>query len=238
MIFNKNIFMKKNKITIAYPHYNSIDSLKKQIEVWNSYPNRLKKYINIVIVDDCSKEDISQYLRGLSINVALYQIDEDLVWNDGGAANLSMHAAQTEWVLRTDIDYVVPVETIEYLVNTTFTPKRYFTFNAKYYHNKEIIDIHPSTIFIRKKVFFDAGGYDEDFTGNYGYTDICFIKRLNRISKEKHLDNVYIEALLGGSTHSLIRDNKKNYQLLLKKINEGLPIPTSHFRYKWHKVEL
>jgi hypothetical protein len=230
-----------NNITLAIPYYNAANVLPLQLEYWNAYTDNIKKNLKIVLVDDCSNDaqKLSNVFKKIpDLDIEIYEVLEDIPWNDGGAGNLSVFVTKTDWVLRTDIDYLVPTDTMEYILNTEFDPTKYYTFDAMYHHNKQKIDIHPSTLLITKKLFIDSGAYDEDFTGNHGYTDNFLRLRLDNIAKNNHLNNVYIEGILNGSTHKLIRNDTINYDLLIKKINNGLPIPTSHLRFKWKKVEI
>jgi hypothetical protein len=231
-----------NELTLAIPYYNASNLIPIQLECWNSYSVEVKQKLKIVLVDDCSNNEhklVNVFPKETDLNIEIYEVMDDLPWNDGGASNLSVFVAQTEWVIRTDMDYIVPNSTMEYILNNTFDSKMYYTMEAKYYHNKQSIEIHPSTLLITKKLFFDAGAYDEDFTGNHGWTDVNFRDRLDRISKYQHITNIWIEGVLGGSNHALPRNaDGINHKILLKKKKEGLPIPTSHLRFKWKKVDL
>jgi len=230
-----------NELTLSIPYYNASDLIPIQLECWNSYSSEVKKKLKIVLVDDCSKNEqklVNIFPKVSDLDIEMYEVLDDLSWNDGGASNLSVFVAKTEWVVRTDMDYIIPNNTMEYLLNNTFDSHAYYTMEAKYFHNKQIIDIHPSTFLITKKLFFEAGAYDEDFTGNHGYTDINFRNRLDKISKNKHIKNIWIEGVLGGSTHTLPRNDSINYKILIEKMKAGSPLPTEHFRFKWNKVEL
>jgi len=231
-----------NELTLAIPYYNASNLIPIQLECWSAYSDEIKQKLKIVLIDDCSSDEhklAKVFSRVPDLNIEIYEVVEDLPWNDGGASNLSVFVATTEWVIRTDMDYIVPGNTIEYILSNTFDPQMYYTMAAKYFHNKQNIEIHPSTLLITKKLFFDAGAYDEDFTGNHGWTDVNFRERLDRISKHQHINNIWIEGVLGGSKHTLPRNvDSINYKILLKKKKEGLPIPTSHLRFNWQEVAL
>jgi len=228
-------------LTLSIPYYNAANTLPLQLACWGSYSDEIKKNLKIVLVDDCSNESnklANIFKKVPDLNIELYEVLEDIPWNDGGASNLSIFVANTEWILRTDMDYLIPAATMEYVMKNTFKRNTYYTFSNRYYHNKHTIGAHPSTLLMTKKIFVDAGAYDEDFTGNHGYTDSCLRYRLDKIAKCQHLTNVWIEGIFHGSKHRLVRNDTINHKLLTQKIKEGFPKPASHLRFKWRKIEL
>jgi GT2 family glycosyltransferase len=226
------------KLSLVYPYYNSADLLKKQIELWNSFSPEVLDAVSIVIVDDCSKEEIGQFFKDVKFDVSLYRIDDDLVWNDGGASNLGVYVTRTKWLLRTDMDYIIPEETVKHILGRELNEKEFYIFGARYFHNKEKIVEHPSTILMTRDMFLNVGGYDEDFTGNHGHTDTSLRLRLNRVGKLVTLSNVWIEGILGGSTHELKREDDINYKMIVSKLNSGLVKPENMLRFAWHEVNL
>jgi hypothetical protein len=113
----------------------------------------------------------------------------------------------------------------------------YYTFNARYYQTKANIAVHGNTFLVLKDLFFKAGGYDEDFTGNHGYTDVLMLLNLGKVATHVHLNNLYIEAVLNGSIHTLERNESINRELFKKKIRDKEEKPSNLMRFPWRKVE-
>jgi len=231
-----------NKLTIALIYYNNPSVLPHHINRWRLYSSTIKNRIKIVLVDDGSNKKAESIIKNHNsgIDVSLYEILQDIPWNDGGAANLSMLVSTTPWVLRMDIDHLVPEQTILNILNTTtLCFNTYYTLKSIYYNRKDQPSIHPSQILYPRYLFWKAGGYDEDFSGNYGSDDIWLKHRLDKIGNHKYRDDLIIEAIFGASDeHGLNRDTTINKQLLNNKKSNKIPFNDEIIRFPWRKVDL
>lgn len=125
--------MIRRSLTIVLPFYKNLGQLDEQQRVWAAYPQPLKDALHAIVVDDCSpkaERPGRKMLRDTGIaSLRLYRclpVPKDLRalpdgsgkvrWNWLFARNLGMHQATTEWVLLTDIDHVLPADTLERIV--------------------------------------------------------------------------------------------------------------------------
>lgn len=223
-------------LSFVYPFYRNSGMLAKQYEVWSSYPEDLKQLIDVVVVDDGSPEPAFDVPRpdGLP-DLQMWRIQVDIPWNQHGARNLGAKMAEGPWLFLTDIDHILPVESLRALIGIKNKALAY-TFHRLDIHTMKphrradgSLKPHPNTYAMTKELFWKIGGYDEDFKG-YG-TDSLFRHRMAAMSSVKHLREVPIyrvprEVIPDASTTTLgdrkdpaVRCNKK--AVLAKKVAEG-----------------
>lgn len=221
-------------ISMVYPYYNNFDMLKFQFSVWKNYSDDLLDSILFVIIDDGSS--IKPKIEP-GFNLLLATIKEDLYWNLTGAKNLGMHVARDKCVL-TDIDHVVPEETVKFCLNYNLA------LNEVKFFKRKGRGIHTGTFFINKQTFWDCGGYDEDFSGNYSNGDSDLLERLKLNNRVDVLD----QQIIAYDKDDSIKDatcgprHKKNLDYIRKEIalndqkrKSKLPnrIVTNHLRFTW-----
>jgi hypothetical protein len=113
--------------------------------------------------------------------------------------------------------------------------------------------VHPATMLTSRSSYWRVGGCDEDFVGNYGFTDVHFAARLRqtpgcqRISSErpimKHVAN-FTDAMALEPAPPLIHlervhsshDIAANKAILRKKFQGQLPWSTDYLRFSWEWV--
>ena len=186
-----------NELTIIFPFYRNVEMLKRQVEEWNKYPEGIK----VVCVDDGSPEPalpiINRNLWPVALRcdidrVQVYRIGIDVPWNRSGARNLGAHVATTEWIIHVDIDHILPADAAVDLLAFAPNPKRWYRFprwrvgraddtrkKDKIPDDQEYGEIHPhvDSYLVRKEVYWDVGGYNEDYSGAIGGGN-PFLRRL------------------------------------------------------------
>lgn len=235
-----------NKITFVFPYYNSSNLIPQQIEMWDSYSDEIKKNLTIIIIDDCSTDKIINHIneneiKDKKLDLRIYEILEKKGWNSYGANNLGMCMADTQWVLRSDFDWMIPNSVIGYLMNkelADLSSRIYYTFKSKVLQTDEEIQCGPNIFFMPKSLFWMAGGYDEDFSGEYGWADILLLYRLEIFTKAKveKLEDQYLLAVKDGSSHGLVRDGTINKTIYLDKRLEKRPFSEDFLRFKWKQI--
>jgi len=235
-----------NKITLVSPYYNSPELIKEQIIIWESYSDIVKQNLTIILVDDGSEKEAKNYInidliRDNNVDFRLYRILENKGWNSYGANNLGICMADTKWILRVDLDWIIPNNVMESIINNqtlSYNDKKMYKFNAVYHNTDEKVECGPNIFLIPKWLFWVVGGYDEDFSGNYGWADILFLYLLEVKHKvlPEFLDNLCIEAVLGGSTHELSRDNKFNKEIYTEKRAGERSLSKDCLRFNWEQI--
>lgn len=203
------------KITLVYTYFGQSERLPDILI--EKHPK-----CRVVIVDDCSPEPL-QSLQG----VDTYRIDTNILWNQPGAKNLGFHVSNG-WIVCADIDHLVTKDNIDDILKLKKEK------GTVYFLGRE--DTDSWNIFlIHKDDFEKIGGYDEDFSGHYGYDDIEFLWRCEKNLKVKEERDIKAKVHAEESSSKLERDIEFNKLLLKHKkhqdINEG-----KRLNFKWKKL--
>ena len=177
------------RVTIGYTYYEEPDLLEQQIQLWEKYPPE----VEIVLVDDGSsiypaKKILDKFK--LPPNLKLYTVDEDLGFNSHGCRNLIATVASSDTLLFLDIDCTLNVNDVAYIRTVSFNKESLYTF-FMYEPNTNIFRFtgHVNVFIVNKEKYWEAGGYDESFTG-WHYGDREFMERLLLITKKRTLGSV------------------------------------------------
>ena len=208
-------------LTIYFPYYEQRNALEFNLGVYAEYSEEIRNKIRILIVDDGSPTEPAlpiikqEYLDKLDIS--LYRIDVDIPWNQPGANNLAFAKAETEYVLRTDIDHYMDEANLRKLLNRLSNEKE--GSNCCYFLGLRIEGApcagHINSFVIRRADYLRTNGYNESFSGNYGHDDIEFVRRLRKFVQIAGMpDGVFLIARLNAFTPGLSRDVSINKQKL------------------------
>lgn len=182
-------------LALIYAYYDNPRMLEVQYGVWMRYPDYLRRRCSFVVVDDGSPRwPAADVNRPESLeHLSIYRVKKDIPWHQDGARNLGAHVAPDGWLFLSDMDHVLPPDSLEALWRHAGDPGRFYTFdrhdaatgqpmlNAAGVHKP-----HPNTYAMTRSLYWLAGGYDEDFCGVYG-TDGAFRKQLGRVGSHCHL---------------------------------------------------
>lgn len=156
-------------LTLIYPYYENPQFLRHQVGVWRSYPADLRRYLELVLVDDGSpKHPLGMSLGPVGdLDVRVFRIELDVRWNWIAARNIGFRHADTEWCLVTDMDHVVSTETLDACIHSKHDSGVIYGFSRQE-HTGSSIAPHPNSWLMTKRMFWRVGGYDEALSGHYG----------------------------------------------------------------------
>lgn len=236
------------RLSLVMPYYRNPGMLAHQYAVWADYPAPVKTQIEIVLVDDGSPDPAMDVPRPAGLpSLRIFRVLEDRLWHQHGARNLGAHQAAGPWLLMTDMDHVVPAESLAQLLSiVTAARDSFFTF-----HRLDAPDLtpkllhgqphpHQNTFAVRKTRYWAAGGYDEDLCGFYG-TDGYFLQRLVRGAEITHLTDVPVvrysrDVIPDASTRADREAGRRRgeRQAVLSRRQQGAPTPVLQF--PWARV--
>jgi hypothetical protein len=231
----------ENKITLFYNYYNQVDMLKKQVNLWNSYPNDILDNINILLIDDGSSNPAKNILHELDISklpLSLYRINPDIYCNIGGTRNLACKLSDTEWILIIDMDIIISTWNLNIILKLSRNPQYIFKFNRIRPDNT--FKIHPGVCFISTNTYWHVGGCDEDFVGNYGQTDVHFFYRANLKNINISLiEDIILEEDNDGTTKEINRTKEmlEPNKILFENKKRNGNWSTNYCRFNWIKEE-
>jgi len=202
-------------LNILYSYFGQTDMVKKQVKEWQKYKDK----VNLVYVDDCSPVPLEK-----PEGTEAYRITTDIKWNQGGARNLGMSQLKG-WVVMLDMDYMLTEKNVEQIL------KEKLEKGTVYYLKRTKESISYTIYLIHTDDFKDIGGYDEDFSGHYGWEDALFNRRVKDLKQRKVLD-IKVKYYPGEASGD--RDDKRNADLLNWKLM--FPEPSKQLRFKWKKL--
>lgn len=170
-------------VTLIVPYYENPRFFARQLATWAAYPASLKQELRVIVVDDGSPEhpaaDVARppHLPALR----LFRIGTDVRWNWLAARNIGFYHALDGWCLVTDMDHVLPAETLTGLVWGRHDPERAYAFARRDAAGTPLAP-HSASFFLTRLTFWKTGGYDETLSGHYG-TDGEFRRRLSAVAK-------------------------------------------------------
>lgn len=164
-------------ITLIWPYYDNPRWLETQIGILETYSPDVLSRLRLIVSDDCSPTvpalDVLRRTRP-PVPTRVFRILVDIRWNWLAARNVAMKHAEG-WCLVTDIDHVVPEETLRWLMCTRHDFGTMYRLLRRE-HTGVQIHPHPNSFFVTTRTFWKTGGYDEALSGFYG-TDGDFRRR-------------------------------------------------------------
>ena len=168
-------------VTVVMPFYMNHAFLARQIEGWNMFPAMVRHHVSAIVVDDGSPEPATlPAVADRPIPIRLFRIGMDVRWNWLAARNIGMAHAPVGWCLLTDMDHVLPSETLQAIVYGAHDPNVVYGF-ARREHTGEAVAPHSASFLMTRAMFWQIGGYDETLSGFYG-TDGEYRRRVAAVA--------------------------------------------------------
>ncbi len=213
---------------------------------YNSYAKDVISHLQFVIVDDGSPLPV-EIPPEIKLNLSLYRITTDIRWNQCGARNLGVVYAKSPRILLSDSDHYFPERLLRDILRSRIPQNTVYKFKRVNQQGMAIAKA-MNIFYMSKSVFFQALGYDEEFSGNYGYEDLYFLDLQRRIGNSiryftRFKKIVATDVDREQSYHSLARDTIINVALYNKKkaLLKGRDPFVSHSRaflqFDWMMVE-
>ena len=180
-----------SELTIVLAYYDNPSMLEFQWQQIAGYSKALRDRIEVIIVDDASPITAAlSVVRPKSLpKHRVYRIAKDIPWNQDAARNIGAHEASSPWLLLTDIDHVVPEETLRGLLDLDKDPTVFYTLGRTKFFGDGVREPHPNSYVMTRGMYWAIGGHDEDYAGIYG-KDYLFRKRVLKETREVHLSDL------------------------------------------------
>ena len=200
----------KSRFTVGYTYFDEPHKLKKQFEIWKMWPED----IDIILVDDGSDhspakdviDEVDFKLESFQPNFRLFKVTRNLGFNSHGCRNLIAKYAETDVIMFMDMDMYMYEGDIAMLKLIRYNPEKLY-FNKMYMYKKQKLSEapgHENNFIIHKDLYWEAGGYDESFTG-YHYGDWEFHERIKKLQEEKETSPLWENT---GCTITLARQGR------------------------------
>lgn len=220
-------------------------ALSDLLKIYASYNPKILDKIEFIIIDDGSPVPVE--LPDLNLNITLVRATINKPWNSAGAKNLGTILASGKKVLHTDLDYEFPEKSLAKMVDMRLLGKRIYKFYIQG-TDGSLTRPHPNTFLVRRSQFLEHFGYDEEFSGFYGFEDTMFY-RLQRSMGAPifKINRAYVKKARAinreRSYHSLIRSLERNRPIEQRKRLEWKEygamggLSRKMLRFPWEFVE-
>ncbi|MEL9914517.1 MAG: glycosyltransferase [Thermoplasmatales archaeon] len=237
--------IKEPLVSVIIPTKNSELTLKRCLE---SVQNQSYKNIEIIVVDNYSTDKTKEIIK--SFNAKFYEIGPER----SAQKNFGATKANGEYLYFIDSDFVLSDNLISecislvnegcdaIFVTNISDPSISLWSKIRYYERISYIGsrIYEATRFIKKDIFFELGGFDENISADEDYDLQNRINRLNikigrtiksfetHIGEPKNLKEILLKSLYYSK-------DANNYFQKTRNINQMLPIRYTFFRYSYLK---
>ncbi len=246
----------ESKLTLVHPFFGESERFKLLIKTWMGYSKKIKECLDIIIVDDHGSHSVSSMLvpsitKRIDFNLTVYEIEDDLRYNTPGALNLGIITALTPWVLIMDSDCTFLPEDMAKVMG--YFPRKDISYRfdrLRVTEDKKLLlnmRFLPCTMLTHKDIFFDVGGFDEDFTGEYsggyGFFDNHFDHKIlhSKITAWRRIpENIvateWMTDVVGDNVDRTEDEEKINRKLMYGKCDGTIPESHHMLRFSWKKV--
>ncbi len=239
-------------ITQVTPYYNNSRMLQIHLENWAEYPLEVWEHFKVIIVDDGSADVhaaeaiLSHADPRLKERIRLFRVLEDIPWNQHGARNLGVKMADEGWLWVADMDRIVLYPHMRMAMAACLDHRPYVSRGMD--RRKYLSKIDPpkmtNQFFVPRHVYWEAGGYDEWYSGTYG-GDFEFLEAMEAVSgKMTYLSGVYhfrySRHVVEDATTDLDRDAywRPHVQKAQEKKAAGGKMMVKPINFKWEEVRL
>ncbi len=220
----------------------------------SSISNDVLESLKIIVVDDCGNPSVTA--DSLPENVRdrcdIFRVDEDIPWNQMGARNLGMFHA-FGWCIMVDPDMVFADKMIRKILDTVKSMRvgQVVRYGLQHGGKGDIDMSSPNTWIIHKNDFELIKGYDEDYAGHKGWSDVQLLDVVNstfRVIGRKDIFSEFVGTakIVDAQVRNLDRSVHHNKQVRLKKRAEAKRCGgwkkwnenrlDSRLRFPWHRV--
>lgn len=221
-------------LTLITHVYNAQQPVDRQVALWRQFSPELRARLSFLVIDDHSDTPLQVDKGGLDLR--LVRVDDDIDWNMPGCRNLAATLCETPWLLFFDVDNVCSEASLRKIVDNLprLDKSRLHVFRRT--ENGADVEPHINSFLITRQGFFKAGGYDEDFSGHYGFEDVAFRMMWRKhVGGEVLLTDIAFEQI-NFRTSGLDRDLTRNQALIQLRAAKGFPKPRGMLRFGWSEA--
>lgn len=219
-------------VSVVVTYYNSPMSLQRHLDAFEETKKLFDGDLELVVVDDGSqthaaKDVINQNPQSKKFT-KLFRIQDDIPWNHRSARNIGAFEASNEWLLLLDIDTVIsPKEFVSQVSQLNPLDRQFFMLPRKHSVDGYWMKVHHDTLLIRRSLFWEIRGYDENFAGYWGAGSF-WLRRAEKLAQKisgkeiKFLEWIGDEVL--DSQTKFIRENTLWRRIKIRLIRASLKI--------------
>lgn len=243
-------------VTLAMAVYGQPRMLEVWFETLRGYPQEVLDQLELIIVDDHGEPraeiptDVQQLLP-----CQLFRVLDDIHWNQPGARNLALAHVRTSLVLFVDPDMVFPTEMMRKMLDVGWElPQgrviRYCLRHREGPNKGKIDTSSPNTWFMHAQDLRRLNGYDEDFCGAKGWSDVQLLDIVKSAYRVRHDMSLFAEFYGTGevpdaAVEKLDRSTVRNKKIRVNNIRIAKQMggwikfakrPVPQLRFRWEQL--
>lgn len=227
------------KLSIVSHYYGNAPAVELMLSSFRGLAAARPGAFDFVLVDDHSHEPIdTKRFEGIE-GLRVFCIVEDVRWNMPAARNIGVHEALCGKILLMDIDHIVDPSLVDVLLDDAegLSPGEIGSFPRMKRANGgwKQVDPHINSFMLHKSDFLAMGGYEEQFSGNYGHEDKFF-----KVCSRRHgLVSTMLKTVLfvrGSATPELDRDKSVNTVILNRLLDSKASKAQKTMTYNWERI--
>lgn len=235
------------------PYYRNQPMLQLHLDFFRDYTDAIWDNLTIMYIDDGSPlPDRAEHVlkrapEKMRRRIRLFRVEKDIPWNQHGARNLGAKLADSGWLLMTDMDRMMlsfdmeQLQTMPLSGYNLYKPRGIDVGERRPQSGKPV----TNQFIVTRSLFWEAGGYDEDYCGTYGGDKPLLDSLARRAEEVVHLAEVrllrYREAVQPGSTTTFFdrqKDQAEYGKRFRAKQAKGETTPVNPVRFPWTEVKL
>lgn len=219
------------ELTLVMAVYGQPQMLWKQLDTILHYPDEVLDRLNVVIVDDCGVPEVeTRFVENLDCfakSAKLFRVDKDIPWNQMGARNLAMQHSSGHCLL-IDPDMVFDGKMMARMIQAAekLARRHVIKWGLRHVSSGKLDMTSPNTWLLHRDDFFAVGGYDEDFAGNKGWSDVQFLDIMRACYKIEERPDLWAhfhgnDSVPDAMVTSLDRSTAANKKKRVKKVEQA-----------------
>ena len=239
-------------LTFMMAVYGQPEMMRKWFQTLRTYDDDVLDRIRLLIVDDHGDppQEIPVDIRAM-LDCRLYRVTKQIKWNQMGARNLGMDQATTDWVVMMDPDMVVELPVAKRMLAQAAKMLRGQAGKLFLRYTNDKMDGSSPNVYLMHRLDFEMiGGYDEDYAGNKGWSDVQLMHTIGgaKIQLLKY-PNLWVRYyrprdIKDATVNTLNRSVRINKALHLRKMAQMKKMGVKRFirarkpslRFPWKRV--
>jgi glycosyltransferase involved in cell wall biosynthesis len=238
------------ELTIGFSVYSQPKMLAHWFEKFLAQPQEWRDRVEVVVVDDCGTPKAV-----VPEGITLLRVTTDIAWNQGGARNLAVQQATTDRIMLIDPDMTLEDGMLQKLVEESrhLRPGLVFRPALRHVATGAFDHTSPNVHLMMRKDFDVLGGYDEDYCGHKGWSDVQLLRVMQKAMVTRTREDIWFwfhhgdKKLPDAQVMKLDRSTKHNkalhigkmgllkrlgWQAFVKKVSSGKRI-----RFSWERIQ-
>lgn len=240
------------ELTIGFSTFGQPKMLSYWFERFEAQPQEWRDLVEVIVVDDHGKPPAKVPKDD---GIVLFRVDTDIAWNQCGCRNLIAQQATTKRLMLIDPDMTLEDGMLQKLVEESrhLSPGVVFRPALRHISTKDFDHTSPNVHLILKSDFDRIGGYDEDYCGHKGWSDVQLLRVMQKAFVTRTREDLFFwfhhgnKKLPDAQVTTLDRSTKHNKALHINKMNDLKRLGWQEFvkkvskgakiRFAWRRVQ-